>query len=191
MIGRLTWIKSRHFQMWFSLLPEKNSGPCAAISRPPAAGHGRRAANVRGERPLCPAAGRPIMQPMSDAQIGTIAELLALTPEELRPVVTRLRELVHDVDPRAVEVVRLGDRAATYGVGPRKMKDGYAYIAPQRGWVNLGFYQGAALDDPSGLLEGTGKKLRHVKVRTPEEVDNPALKALLATAVAARRASEP
>ncbi len=54
---------------------------------------------------------------------------------------------------------------ATYGVGPRKMIDGYAYILPHGAWVNLGFFQGAGLADPEGLLTGTGARLRHVKVR--------------------------
>ena len=60
-----------------------------------------------------------------------------------------------------VETVRLGDNAATYGVGPKKMTDGYAYIMPMRGYINLGFYQGAVLADPERLLAvGTGTGLR-------------------------------
>ena len=110
-----------------------------------------------------------------------------MTAEELRPVVLQLREVVLAVDPQAVEVVRLGDRAATYGVGPRKMKEGYAYILPHKQWVNLGFYQGATLPDPAGLLEGTGKKLRHVKVRTVAAAEEPALRDLLAAALAERQ----
>ena len=96
---------------------------------------------------------------MSKAQIGTFEELLDITEALLRPVVTALREVVFEVDPDTCEVVRLGDRAATYGVGPRKMLDGYAYIMPHKRWVNLGFYQGAELDDPEGLLEGTGAEV--------------------------------
>ena len=71
----------------------------------------------------------------SKAQIGTFEELLEITEEALRPVVTALREVVFEVDPDTCEVVRLGDRAATYGVGPRKMLDGYAYTLPYKRWV--------------------------------------------------------
>jgi len=46
----------------------------------------------------------------------------------------------------------------------------------QKSHVNLGFYHGASLNDPAGLLEGTGKKLRHVKVRNMSEAKNPVLK---------------
>ena len=60
-------------------------------------------------------------------------------------------------------MVRLGDRAATYGLGPRKMSEGYCYVLPHQRWVNLGFYQGAALPDPGHLLEGRrGAGPRHL-----------------------------
>ena len=56
-----------------------------------------------------------------------------------------------------VETVRLGDNAATYGVGPKKMSDGYAYIMPMRGYINLGFYQGAMLADPNGCCKALAR----------------------------------
>lgn len=92
---------------------------------------------------------------MSHAARGTFEELLNGTAPELAAIARRLREAIFAVDPAAVETVRLGDNAATYGVGPKKMTEGYAYIMPMRGYVNLGFYQGASLED--ARLEGTGK----------------------------------
>jgi hypothetical protein len=122
-----------------------------------------------------------------DPTAGTFDDLLALAAEEWRPVMTALRQLVRDVDPSTVEVVRLGDRAASYGVGPKKMTEAYAYVMPQAQWVNLGFYQGASLPDPDELLEGTGASLRHVKVRGMDFVTRPGLRSLLDVAVAERR----
>jgi hypothetical protein len=58
---------------------------------------------------------------------------------------------------------------------------------PMRGYVNLGFYQGAMLADPERLLAGTGKGLRHVKIRALAEANRPAVRALLAKALARRR----
>lgn len=124
---------------------------------------------------------------MSLARIGSFDDLLSLTAEPLRPVVSDLRQMVLEVQADACEVVRLGDRAATYGVGPRKMIDGYAYILPHSAWVNLGFYRGADLPDPEGLLVGTGARMRHVKVRTLDDVRRPALRDLIAAAYAERR----
>ena len=97
---------------------------------------------------------------MSQARFGTIDDLLQMTPEAFRPIVGALREVIYQIDPNVCEVVRLGDRAATYGLGPRKMIDGYAYILPHKRWVNLGFYQGVALADPGGLLDGIRSALR-------------------------------
>jgi hypothetical protein len=57
---------------------------------------------------------------MVETQYGTFEDLMAMTAEEMRPIATRLREIAFEVDPDAVEVVRLGDRAATYGLGPKK-----------------------------------------------------------------------
>jgi hypothetical protein len=53
--------------------------------------------------------------------------------------------------------------------------------------VTLGFLRGTALLDPAGLLEGTGKNLRHVKLRTMEDLRNPALKRLLLAAARLNR----
>ena len=126
---------------------------------------------------------------MPTAKIGTFDDLLHATDERLRPILHALRQTIRDVHPEACEVVRLGDGAANYGVGPRKMLDGYAYVMPQRAWVNLGFYQGVALPDPERLLDGTGAKMRHVKVRSLDDARRPALRALVAAALAERRAA--
>lgn len=126
---------------------------------------------------------------MAAARIGTFDDLLEMTPETLRPVVIALREAIVRLHPEVNEVVRLGDRAASYGVGPRKMVEGYAYIMPHTGWINLGFYRGASLPDPEGLLEGTGAALRHVKVRTVDEARGENIRALLTAALTERRAA--
>ena len=91
------------------------------------------------------------------------------------------------VDQNVCEVIRLGDRAATYGVGPRKMIDGYACFLLYKGWVNLGFYQGIDLADPNELLEGTGTKMRHVKIRSIDDVKRPEVRALIKAAFAMRK----
>lgn len=124
---------------------------------------------------------------MAETRFGTLEELMDMADPAMRPIAQRLREVVVAVDPDSVEVVRLGDRAATYGVGPKKMSQGYAYIMPHKNWVNLGFYQGAFLPDPTGIMEGTGKKLRHVKVRSVEDAERPALRTLLEQALAERQ----
>lgn len=126
---------------------------------------------------------------MPAAGIGSFEDLLGMTPEPLRPVAVALRDIILHLHPDVDEAVRLGDRAASYGVGPRKMIEGYAYIMPHAGWINLGFYRGAALPDPQGMLEGTGAAMRHVKVRSVEDAGRGEVRDLLTAALAERRAA--
>lgn len=124
---------------------------------------------------------------MPETKIGQFSDLLQLASEPLQPVMESVRALILELHPDACEVVRLGEKAASYGWGPRKMIDGYAYIMPFRSWVNLGFFQGTSLMDPQGLLEGTGKKLRHIKLRTVHDTEQPSVRALVEEACAERR----
>ena len=64
----------------------------------------------------------------------------------------------------------------------------FGYVNVFKAHVNVGFYHGAALDDPAGLLEGTGKRMRHVKLRPGREVDLEALGDLIDAAYADIRA---
>jgi hypothetical protein len=63
------------------------------------------------------------------------------------------------------------------------MADEVFYISSHKAHVNLGLLDGAELPDPQGIMEGTGKRLRHVKLHKLEDADNPALRALMETAL--------
>ena len=58
----------------------------------------------------------------------------------------------------------------------------FAYVDAFQAHVNVGFFWGSEIADPTGLLEGTGKRMRHVKVRPEGDVDPAVLKALIETA---------
>jgi hypothetical protein len=58
----------------------------------------------------------------------------------------------------------------------------FAYVNVFRSHVNVGFFHRAALADPAGLLEGTGKNMRHVKLKPGREVDTAALDDLIEAA---------
>ena len=131
--------------------------------------------------------GRSSAGSLPQAAQGTFDELLAGVDPDLAAIARRLRVIILAVDANAVETVRLGDNAATYGVGPKKMTDGYAYIMPMRGYINLGFYEGALLADPNRLLEGTGKGLRHIKIRSVADANRRSVRALVVAALARRR----
>ncbi|MCP5433032.1 MAG: DUF1801 domain-containing protein [Alphaproteobacteria bacterium] len=58
----------------------------------------------------------------------------------------------------------------------------FAYVAAFKAHANVGFFRGAALPDPAGLLQGTGRRMRHVKLRPGEPMDEAALSELIAEA---------
>ena len=58
----------------------------------------------------------------------------------------------------------------------------FGYVGAFSAHVNVGFFYGAALDDPAGLLEGAGKRMRHVKLRWGQRVNEAALGELIAAA---------
>ena len=76
-----------------------------------------------------------------------------------------VRELLHDGHPTAC----VGDAA-------------FGYVNAFTAHVNVGFFPGAEINDPDGLLEGTGKFMRHVKLRPDIETDADALTRLIKTA---------
>jgi hypothetical protein len=82
-----------------------------------------------------------------------------------------VRELIHDGCP-----------VACVGDAP------FAYVNAFRAHVNVGFFQGASLPDPAGLLEGDGRFMRHVKLRPGATIDEAALARLVTVACHAVRA---
>lgn len=58
----------------------------------------------------------------------------------------------------------------------------FAYVDAFKAHVNIGFFHGASLDDPAGLLQGNGKYMRHVKARPGEILDDSAIEALIVSA---------
>ena len=58
----------------------------------------------------------------------------------------------------------------------------FGYVNSFKTHVNVGFFHGAVLEDPAGLLQGTGKRMRHVKLKPDREVSAAALSDLIAAA---------
>ena len=122
---------------------------------------------------------------------GTFEDVLAVSTPEIRALAQQVRALIIKVMPDVVEVPWPRQRIAGYGVGPKKMSEHFCYIAPQQGYVNLGFNYGAELPDPEGLLEGSGKLLRHTKITALADIERPALRRLLEVASKHRMPEQP
>ena len=69
-----------------------------------------------------------------------------------------------------------------YSTTEKRMKDNICLLVVYHDHVNLLFPRGVDLKDPKGLLEGSGKAMRHVKLRAPEDADKPGVRQLIAQA---------
>ena len=114
---------------------------------------------------------------------GSFEDAIAEASTQIQRLARHLRELIVDVYPHVVEVPWPNQRIVGYGVGPKKMSEHFCYIAAHSGHVNLGFYYGSDLPDPDHLLVGSGKRFRHVKCHSEEDVNRAKLRSLLKAAV--------
>lgn len=92
-----------------------------------------------------------------------------------------LRAMVLRAMPGVREVLVARQNHIGYGVSD-SMGDRICYLCPMKDYVRLGFMFGGTLPDPEHLLEGEGKRLRHVKVRSAEAAQDPAVERLVAAA---------
>jgi hypothetical protein len=96
---------------------------------------------------------------------GGLRDIAKTWLEVMRACGDDVREVMHDGMPTAC----VGEAA-------------FAYVNAFTAHVNVGFFQGASLPDPAKLLEGDGRRMRHVKLRPGEPINEAALKALIAAA---------
>jgi hypothetical protein len=107
----------------------------------------------------------PAIEQWLQAQPAGLAEMAREWFVLMRGCGTGVRELMHD------------------GCATVCVQDApFAYVNVFKAHVNVGFFHGASLADPAGLLEGTGKRMRHVKLRLGQAVDAPSLEALVQAA---------
>ena len=105
-----------------------------------------------------------------DEQPEDLAAIARAWFEVMRGCGDDVRELIHDDQPTAC----VGDAA-------------FGYVDAFTAHVNIGFYNGSDLSDPAGLLQGTGKFMRHVKIKPHEPVNESALAALISASYANMR----
>jgi len=106
----------------------------------------------------------PFDRPIRNLALATRALVL----EEMAPCA----ENIYD----AYSAVALG-----YGSSDR-LKDGVIHVAVYAGHVNIGFNHGAELDNEKGLLQGTGRRVRHITIKSAADLRNPAVRKYLRAA---------
>jgi hypothetical protein len=107
----------------------------------------------------------PAVDAWFEGQVGELGALARCWFEVMRGCGDDVRELLHDGYPTAC----VEDAA-------------FAYVGAFKAHVNVGFFRGVEIADPNGLLEGTGKYMRHVKLRPDLDVNYDALTKLIETA---------
>jgi hypothetical protein len=104
----------------------------------------------------------PAIDRWMDEHPGELGAIARAWFEVMRGCGDDVRELLHDGHPTAC----VGDAA-------------FGYVNAFTAHVNVGFFRGAELPDPACLLEGTGKFMRHVKLRPEADIDAEALTTLI------------
>jgi hypothetical protein len=107
----------------------------------------------------------PIIDRWLDERAPELRAIARTWFEAMRRCGRDVRELMHDGCPTAC----VEDAA-------------FGYVGVFREHANVGFFQGAELEDPTDLLQGTGKRMRHVKVKPGADFDPLALAALIGAA---------
>src|SRR5205085_6281471 len=101
-----------------------------------------------------------------DRQVQELAlRLRALVLEEMAPCY----ENIYD----AYSALAIG-----YGTSDR-LRDGIFHVAVYSKHVNLGFNDGATLDDPKGILQGNGNQIRHISIKTIADLKRPEIRAYI------------
>ncbi len=119
----------------------------------------------------------PAIDSWIESRTGELGSIARRWFDVMRACGDDVRELIHDGHP----TVCVDDAA-------------FCYVNAFTSHVNVGFFYGAELPDPAGLLEGTGKRMRHVKLGPGVGTDSVALERLIEHAYAdikARLAFEP
>ena len=93
----------------------------------------------------------------------TVDSWMAELEPSIREIAQALREIILEAAPGITESIKWNT--------PNYAKGGnVCYLAANKGHVNFGFFNGAGLPNPDGLIEGTGAKMRHIKVKSMEGI---------------------
>lgn len=126
------------------------------------------------------------MAPASPAGLeADVDKLLGEHSPELQAIERALRATIRREFPDAVEQVDFGNKLIAFGRS-MKMRGLLFAIIAHTTWVNLQLADGAELPDPDGVIEGTGKRIRHIKVRSVEAASSAPVIAAIRAQLAAR-----
>jgi Domain of unknown function (DU1801) len=119
-----------------------------------------------------------------DSQETQIEGFVAKYSPEIAAALRDARARLRGHFPRGFELVFENYNALVFGMSPTERSlDAFVSIAGYPRWVTLFFLHGTELDDPAGLLAGTGKQVRSIRLVTPADLARPEVEALIAQAM--------
>jgi hypothetical protein len=128
------------------------------------------------------AIAKPPAKPLASRQLARVfTACLQRGNPALKSLAETLRRLVKKAVPESSETVN------PWGIPTFDSHGPFCLLMVGKNHVTFGFSRGTSLTDSTGLLEGTGKNLRHVKLKTSEQVRDPNLRKLIVEAAALNR----
>ena len=105
-----------------------------------------------------------------------VDQFIVKLSENIQDITTYLRNVILETSEDFTEEIKWG--MPSYGI-----QKNICYLQPSKNHVNLGFYYGASLIDKDNLLEGTGKQMRHIRIKKLDEIKSEKIKALIQEAI--------
>lgn len=93
-----------------------------------------------------------------------------------------LKEAAQELDRIVMETVPSAGKAIKWGQPVYDSHGQLCYFKASKAHINFGFFRGSELGDPRGIIEGTGDKMRHVKIKGLKDIDQEALRELILAA---------
>jgi hypothetical protein len=106
----------------------------------------------------------------------TVDAYVEALPDEHRQIVERLRRIVKEAAPEAIESIKWAQPVYEQ-FGP------FAYIKAFKTYVNFGFWRGVEIDRGRGFLQSGGSRMAHVSLRSSKEIDRAQLAAMVKEAI--------
>ncbi len=94
-----------------------------------------------------------------------------------------LREFILEIHPQSNELLYHTHALTSLYSVSEKMADGFCMIPIYSNHFNLGFNKGTVIKDPEKLLQGTGKWIRHIPIKTIDDYRNKDVKAIIKSAI--------
>jgi uncharacterized protein DUF1801 len=120
------------------------------------------------------------LKDMTHPTPSALIKFLRPYDREIQDLALKLRALVLAEMAPCYENIYDAYSAVAIGYGTSdRLRDGIFHIAVYSKHVNLGFNDGATLDDPKGVLQGAGNRIRHITIKRPEDIKRPEVRAYI------------